>query len=187
MICFVFACAFDFVVRMSCQFFCAQPSPCSSGNFDGQGSGHEFAGTNWHPSSGYVNNCDGNRSHLACDVRRSFVRSSFSVTSFFRDCSLCMKCMYFIFCNAICSTASSKLIASSHSGFLFFMLLVDFQPRMVDNTLPIHSDVNLVLYYMLKFFVLVSRTCKDERFSRMVVADQPRKMGFRGGTMIYSH
>lgn len=57
---------------LSCEFL-ALSQPFSSGNFDGQGSGHEFAGTNWHPSSGYVNNCDGQRSHLTCDVRLTFV------------------------------------------------------------------------------------------------------------------
>ena len=39
-----------------------------SGEFDGQGSGHDFYGTLYHPPTGYVNNCDGGRSHLACDV-----------------------------------------------------------------------------------------------------------------------
>jgi hypothetical protein len=47
----------------------AQPYvPYGSGEFDGQGSGHDFYGTLYHPPSGYVNNCDGGRSHLACDV-----------------------------------------------------------------------------------------------------------------------
>ena len=41
-----------------------------NGQFDGQGSGHDN-GNNWHPSQGGVNNCDGERSHLACDVRRA--------------------------------------------------------------------------------------------------------------------
>jgi hypothetical protein len=39
-----------------------------SGEFDGQGSGHDFYGTLFHPPHGYVNNCDGGRSHLSCDV-----------------------------------------------------------------------------------------------------------------------
>ena len=42
-----------------------------SGEFDGQGSGHDFYGTLTHPPHGYVNNCDGGRSHLSCDVRAS--------------------------------------------------------------------------------------------------------------------
>ena len=47
----------------------AQPYvPYGSGEFDGQGSGHDFYGTLYHPPTGYVNNCDGGRSHLACDV-----------------------------------------------------------------------------------------------------------------------
>jgi hypothetical protein len=45
--------------------------PYGNGQFDGQGSGHD-AGTDWHPSQGGVNNCDGERSHLACDVRSTF-------------------------------------------------------------------------------------------------------------------
>ena len=35
-----------------------------------QGSGHNFASDVWHPSHGYVNNCDGARSHWACDYRQ---------------------------------------------------------------------------------------------------------------------
>eukprot|EP00960_Hanusia_phi_P046447 757833-Hanusia_phi.AAC.3 len=57
-----------------------------SGNFDGQGSGHEYFGTVWHPTHGYVNNCksvsllfdpltfyegDGGRSHWSCDYRQA--------------------------------------------------------------------------------------------------------------------
>jgi len=30
-----------------------------TGQFDGQGSGHQFGGTVWHPTHGYNNNCDG--------------------------------------------------------------------------------------------------------------------------------
>eukprot|EP00286_Rhodomonas_abbreviata_P015170 CAMPEP_0181320228 /NCGR_PEP_ID=MMETSP1101-20121128/18005_1 /TAXON_ID=46948 /ORGANISM="Rhodomonas abbreviata, Strain Caron Lab Isolate" /LENGTH=64 /DNA_ID=CAMNT_0023427905 /DNA_START=159 /DNA_END=353 /DNA_ORIENTATION=- len=37
------------------------------GDFDGQGSGHDYGGDGWHPSFGYVNNCDGSRSHTYCD------------------------------------------------------------------------------------------------------------------------
>jgi hypothetical protein len=44
--------------------------PYGNGQFDGQGSGHDD-GNNWHPSQGGVNSCDGERSHLACDVRRA--------------------------------------------------------------------------------------------------------------------
>mmetsp|Transcript_35828 Transcript_35828/g.84218 ORF Transcript_35828/g.84218 Transcript_35828/m.84218 type:complete len:89 (+) Transcript_35828:26-292(+) len=39
-----------------------------AGEFDGQGSGHG-AGDLYHPSFGYVNNCDGGRSHTYCDYR----------------------------------------------------------------------------------------------------------------------
>lgn len=42
-----------------------------TGNFDGQGSGHEFNGTVWHPTHGYVNSCDGGRSHWACNYRQA--------------------------------------------------------------------------------------------------------------------
>eukprot|EP00961_Rhodomonas_salina_P246636 3332203-Rhodomonas_salina.2 len=42
-----------------------------TGNFDGQGSGHNFDGNVWHPSHGYVNNCDGARSHWSCDYRQA--------------------------------------------------------------------------------------------------------------------
>jgi hypothetical protein len=41
-----------------------------SGEFDGQGSGHDYYGTLYMPSSGYVNNCDGGRSHTYCDYRQ---------------------------------------------------------------------------------------------------------------------
>jgi len=41
-----------------------------SGEFDGQGSGHDFSGTLYMPPSGYVNNCDGGRSHTYCDYRQ---------------------------------------------------------------------------------------------------------------------
>ena len=40
-----------------------------TGQFDGQGSGHEFGGTVFTPSIGFVNNCDGGRSHNFCDYR----------------------------------------------------------------------------------------------------------------------
>lgn len=39
-------------------------------NYDGQGSGDDFLGTWRHPSFGYVNSCDGGRSHLYCDYRQ---------------------------------------------------------------------------------------------------------------------
>jgi hypothetical protein len=42
-----------------------------TGQFDGQGSGHQFGGTVWHPTHGYNNNCDGGRSHWACDYRQA--------------------------------------------------------------------------------------------------------------------
>ena len=41
-----------------------------SGEFDGQGSGHDFNGTLYMPPSGYVNSCDGGRSHTYCDYRQ---------------------------------------------------------------------------------------------------------------------
>mmetsp|Transcript_18097 Transcript_18097/g.35333 ORF Transcript_18097/g.35333 Transcript_18097/m.35333 type:complete len:105 (+) Transcript_18097:42-356(+) len=41
-----------------------------TGQFDGQGSGHEFYGTVFTPSIGFVNNCDGGRSHTYCDYRQ---------------------------------------------------------------------------------------------------------------------
>ena len=34
-----------------------------SAHCDGQDSGHDFNGTVWHPTHGYVNSCDGGRSH----------------------------------------------------------------------------------------------------------------------------
>ena len=41
-----------------------------SGEFDGQGSGHDFSGTLYMPPSGYINSCDGGRSHTYCDYRQ---------------------------------------------------------------------------------------------------------------------
>ena len=41
-----------------------------SGEFDGQGSGHDYFGTLYMPSSGFINNCDGGRSHTYCDYRQ---------------------------------------------------------------------------------------------------------------------
>jgi hypothetical protein len=41
-----------------------------SGEFDGQGSGHDYYGTLYMPSTGFVNNCDGGRSHTYCDYRQ---------------------------------------------------------------------------------------------------------------------
>jgi len=41
-----------------------------SGQFDGQGSGHDYYGTLFMPSTGFVNNCDGGRSHTYCDYRQ---------------------------------------------------------------------------------------------------------------------
>lgn len=31
--------------------------------YDGQGTGDDFGGTNWHPSHGWVNSTDGGRGH----------------------------------------------------------------------------------------------------------------------------
>ena len=41
-----------------------------SGEFDGQGSGHDFSGTLYMPPTGFINNCDGGRSHTYCDYRQ---------------------------------------------------------------------------------------------------------------------
>eukprot|EP00285_Hemiselmis_virescens_P005622 CAMPEP_0173378494 /NCGR_PEP_ID=MMETSP1356-20130122/1642_1 /TAXON_ID=77927 ORGANISM="Hemiselmis virescens, Strain PCC157" /NCGR_SAMPLE_ID=MMETSP1356 /ASSEMBLY_ACC=CAM_ASM_000847 /LENGTH=78 /DNA_ID=CAMNT_0014331575 /DNA_START=23 /DNA_END=259 /DNA_ORIENTATION=+ len=43
------------------------PESSTSPGFDGQGSGHDFWGTVWHPSFGNQGNCDGGRSHSYCD------------------------------------------------------------------------------------------------------------------------
>ena len=40
-----------------------------SGEFDGQGSGHDFSGTLYMPPTGFVNNCDGGRSTQYCDYK----------------------------------------------------------------------------------------------------------------------
>jgi len=37
---------------------------------DGQSSGHDYYGTLWMPPTGFVNNCDGGRSHSYCDYRQ---------------------------------------------------------------------------------------------------------------------
>ena len=42
----------------------------SSGEFDGQDSGHDFYGTLWMPPTGAVNNCDGGRAKTYCDYRQ---------------------------------------------------------------------------------------------------------------------
>ncbi|EKX32775.1 hypothetical protein GUITHDRAFT_156237 [Guillardia theta CCMP2712] len=41
-----------------------------TGQFDGQSSGHDFYGTIYMPPTGFVNNCDGGRSHTYCDYRQ---------------------------------------------------------------------------------------------------------------------
>ena len=41
-----------------------------SGEFDGQGSGHDYLGTLYMPSTGSINNCDGGRSHTYCNYRQ---------------------------------------------------------------------------------------------------------------------
>ena len=55
----------------------SDPEPCNlqyiyfgSGQFDGQGSGHDYYGTLFMPPTGFVNNCDGGRSHTYCDYRQ---------------------------------------------------------------------------------------------------------------------
>ena len=40
------------------------------GVFDGQGSGHDYYGTLFMPPTGFINNCDGGRSHTYCDYRQ---------------------------------------------------------------------------------------------------------------------
>ena len=45
------------------------PEESTSPGWDGQGSGHDFMGTIWHPSSGNTGNCDGGRSHNFCDYK----------------------------------------------------------------------------------------------------------------------
>jgi hypothetical protein len=92
------------------QQFVSNNQPCGYicygfGEFDGQGSGHDFSGNvrtpfclvwycilmrvhallvsatgelaysnhllqDWHPAFGFVNNCDGSRSHSYCDYRQ---------------------------------------------------------------------------------------------------------------------
>ena len=42
----------------------------TNGDFDGQGSGHDFYGTLYMPPTGFINNCDGGRSHTYCDYRQ---------------------------------------------------------------------------------------------------------------------
>eukprot|EP00283_Hemiselmis_rufescens_P006602 CAMPEP_0173431004 /NCGR_PEP_ID=MMETSP1357-20121228/9258_1 /TAXON_ID=77926 /ORGANISM="Hemiselmis rufescens, Strain PCC563" /LENGTH=102 /DNA_ID=CAMNT_0014395421 /DNA_START=44 /DNA_END=352 /DNA_ORIENTATION=+ len=41
-----------------------------TGQFDGQGSGHDFMGTVFMPPTGFINNCDGGRSHTYCGYRQ---------------------------------------------------------------------------------------------------------------------
>ena len=41
-----------------------------SGQFDGQGSGHDYWGTLYLPPTGSINNCDGGRAHTYCDYRQ---------------------------------------------------------------------------------------------------------------------
>ena len=41
-----------------------------SGEFDGQGSGHDFSGTLYMPPSGYINSCDGGRSFGSLSIVR---------------------------------------------------------------------------------------------------------------------
>jgi len=45
------------------------PEESTAPGFDGQGSGHDFWGTVWHPSFGNTGNCDGGRSHSYCDYK----------------------------------------------------------------------------------------------------------------------
>ena len=46
------------------------PPSDGAGDFDGQSSGHDYYGTLWMPPTGFVNNCDGGRSHSYCDYRQ---------------------------------------------------------------------------------------------------------------------
>ena len=77
------------------QYFTSNNTTCGYicygfGQFDGQGSGHDFSGTvrfvpcvlcldlevtfdslqDWHPPFGFVNNADGSRSHTYVDYRQ---------------------------------------------------------------------------------------------------------------------
>eukprot|EP00291_Cryptomonas_curvata_P014477 CAMPEP_0172153140 /NCGR_PEP_ID=MMETSP1050-20130122/1258_1 /TAXON_ID=233186 /ORGANISM="Cryptomonas curvata, Strain CCAP979/52" /LENGTH=93 /DNA_ID=CAMNT_0012821601 /DNA_START=278 /DNA_END=560 /DNA_ORIENTATION=- len=57
------------------QIFASNNTPCGYicygfGQFDGQGSGHDFSGNDWHPAFGFVNNGDGGRSHTYVDYRQ---------------------------------------------------------------------------------------------------------------------
>jgi len=40
-------------------------------DFDGQNSGHDYMGTVWHPSHGYVNNWDGARGEYFRDYKQA--------------------------------------------------------------------------------------------------------------------
>ena len=48
---------------------CVCDAADTNGDFDGQGSGHDFYGTLYMPPTGFINNCDGGRSMLYCDYR----------------------------------------------------------------------------------------------------------------------
>ncbi len=119
-------------------------------NFDGQGSGSDFLGNVLphlhvspytiyrlsqslscssiftfaqvhHPSFGYVNSCDGGRSHLYCDVRMLLIflavfRFSFSFTAHLicREFPLqCRICLLILSRNALCSTASNRIFGGA--------------------------------------------------------------------------
>ena len=53
-----------------------------------QGSGHEFNGTVWHPTHGYVNSCDGELTWRICSLRIMCVCT---------ECVLYVKCVVFVF------------------------------------------------------------------------------------------
>ena len=63
------ACAHCMLGVLTTRLLCPPPSD-GAGDFDGQSSGHDYYGTLWMPPTGFVNNCDGGRSHSYCDYRQ---------------------------------------------------------------------------------------------------------------------
>jgi len=63
-------CHFKQKGKMLTWFLFSQYIYFGSGQFDGQGSGHDYYGTLFMPPTGFVNNCDGGRSHTYCDYRQ---------------------------------------------------------------------------------------------------------------------
>ena len=63
------ACAHCMLGVLTTRLLLPPPSD-GAGDFDGQSSGHDYYGTLWMPPTGFVNNCDGGRSHSYCDYRQ---------------------------------------------------------------------------------------------------------------------